>query len=171
MAGVDFPALVQCQKQVAIKPQWEPTDSTWFKMACALDADGMTVPGLELRGIAHQTLPDRAVTFHLQHHPPRGQCMHLARVDWRPLGFHNNPDCGPKHLRLARIDCSHIHRFEHNWLADWERVRQSLPIAEVIDPDPEGFEGLIALVCKEFRISGLERLERPNWRMSDLFGV
>jgi hypothetical protein len=171
MAAFDFPAIVQAEKQVAIKPQWEATDSTWFKLACALDIGGGTVPGLELRGMAHQTLPDRHVTFHLQHHPSRGECVHLARIDWRPLGFHNNPDCGPKHLRLARIDCSHIHRFENNWLADWEKPRKSLPIAEVINPDPSGFDELVALVGKEFRISGLDRLERPDWRMADLFGV
>ena len=171
MAGVDLRALMETPKTVAIKPVWDAPDSIWFKCTVALDIDGVTVPGLELRGTAGQTLPDRSVSFHLQHHPPREECVHLARVDWRPLGSHTNPESGPRKLRLLRVEGSHIHGFDNNWLADSERLRMSIPVAELLDPDPASFEELVARVGKEFRIRGLDRLERPNWRMSDLFGV
>jgi hypothetical protein len=137
-------------------------------MTCALEVDGLTIEGLELRCGALQNAPDRAVTFHLQHYPAKGPCIPLARIDWKPLGSHTNPNAGE--LPLLRIDGSHAHEFHLNWLAEHGRMRTgNLPVARPLNPDPRTYDELLAVVGKQFRINGIERIEQPPWRLGDLF--
>jgi len=165
-----LPKLVEASKAIAGKPQWHAPDSTWLRLTAALDIDGGTVEGLELRGGATQTLPDRAVRFQLQYTPPRGPCTPLVRVEWRPLAPHTNPNIGEH--PLMRIAGSHVHPFDLNWLTEFGRMRGgNLVTARPLNPDPASYEEFLALVGKECRISGLERLEKPTWRLSDLFGM
>lgn len=165
-----LPKLFETQKNISAKPQWQQADSTWFRLTCSLELDGGTVEGLELRGGAMQTLPDRAVRFHLQYYPAKGPCTGLARIEWRPLGVHTNPNFGE--LPMARFSGSHIHPFDANWLPEFGRMRAgNLITARQLNPDPESYEELLAIVGKEFRISGLDRIGRPSWRLGDLFGA
>jgi hypothetical protein len=86
------------------------------------------------------------------------------------LGVHTNPNSGEQ--PLMRITGSHIHPFELNWLPELGRMRAgNLMIARPLNPDPASYEELLAIVGKEFRISGLDRIERPSWRLGDLFGA
>ncbi len=169
--GADLRELFEANKILASNPKWIATDSTWFDLEAPLDIDGVTIEGLELRAGAGQSLPDRAVRFHLQYHPARSPCIPLCRIEWRPVSPHTNPNQGPEHLRLLRIVGSHIHGFEMNYLEDEGRMRgKNLPIAEPIDPDPSSFRDLVDVVAAEFRINGMEQIEPPPWREGDLFG-
>lgn len=126
--------------------------------------------GMELRGKALQTIPDRAVCFHLQYYPARGPCTPLARAEWRPLSPHTNPNVGK--YPLLRIEGSHIHAFELNWLAELGRMRAgNLVIARPLNPDAATLDEFLAIVGKEFRIKNLNVIERPPWRLGDLFGI
>ena len=131
--------LFEAPKKISGKPQWHQADSTWLRLTCSLEVGGGTVEGLELRGGAIQTLPDRAVRFHLQYYPAKGPCTGLARIEWRP---------------------------------EFGRMRAgNLVIARPLNPDPTSYEELLAIVENEFRISGLDRIDRPGWRLGDLFGA
>ena len=170
--AIDLRELFEAAKTLTTNPRWVDTDSTWFNLGCPIDVDQVTVEGLELRGGAGQTLPDRAVRFQLQLHPARARCIPLCRIEWRPISPHTNPNSGPEHLRLLRIDGSHIHGFEINFLeADSRMRRRNLPIAEPLNPDPQSFDDLLDVVAKAFRISGMEKIEAPPWREADLFGI
>lgn len=164
-----LPALFQNPKKVIGRPIWQATDSTHLRLTCALEVNGMTVEGLELRGGALQTRPDRAVSFHLQLYPAKGPCTPLTRVDWNPLTTHTNPNVG--NLPMLRINGSHIHSFDLNWLPEFGRMRSgNLPVARPVNANPRTYEELLVLVGKECRINGLCRVEAPPWRIGDLFG-
>jgi hypothetical protein len=171
--SVDLRALVEAPKILPVRPAWEKPDSTWFCLNASLDlASGETVQGLELRGGAHQSLPDRAVRFQLQYYPAKGQCVPLVRVEWRPLTPHTNPaNCAPE-LSLARVEGSHVHGFDMNWLTDLDRMRTgNLPVAQALSTDPSSFKDLLVVLAKELRINGLDKIEPPPWQEADLFGV
>lgn len=171
--SVDLREMLESSKTLPVRPAWEVPDSTWFCLNAPLDlASGETVQGLELRAGACQSLPDRSVRFMLQHYPAKGQCVGLVRIEWRPLSAHTNPaNCAP-HLSMQRIVGSHIHGFEMNWLPNEDRLRSgNLPVAEALSVDPLSFDELLVIVGKEFRISGLEKIEPPPWRGADLFGI
>jgi hypothetical protein len=170
---VDLRELVEAPKSLPVRPEWEAPDSTWFCLNASLDlASGETVQGLELRGGACQSLPDRAVRFQLQHYPTRGQCVPLVRIEWRPLAPHTNPANCASHLQMQRIVGSHIHGFDMNWLTDLDRLRTgNLPVAEALSVDPSSFQDLLVIVGKELRITGLDRIEPPPWRVANLFGI
>jgi hypothetical protein len=170
---VDLRELVEAPKTLPVRPAWVATDSTWFDLNASLDlSSGETVQGLELRGGACQSLPERAVRFILQHYPAKGQCVGLVRIEWRPLAAHTNPaNCAPD-LSMRRITGSHIHGFDMNWLPDLDRLRTgNLPVAEPLSVDPSSFQELLVVVGKELRIAGLEKIEPPPWREADFFGV
>jgi len=170
--AADLRGLFESQKELAVKPHWVATDSTWFNLAAPLDIGGATVEGLELRAGAVQSLPDRAVRFHLQYHPARGPCNPLCRVEWRPLSPHTNPNKGPKSLQLRKIKGTHVHGFEMNFLdAEGRMLSGNLPIAEIINPEPNSFQELLAVVGKRLRINDMDQIEPPPWREADLFGV
>lgn len=146
-------------------------DAHRFTLAVPLDIDGVTVEGLELRGGCIQDSPDRAVGLHLQYHPAKRPCTPLARAEWRPLGAHTNPNYGPRSLRLLRIEGSHLHSFDLNWLEGDGRMRAgNLPLAQPLDPDAANLDAFLAFVGKEFRIMGLDQMEPPAWRLGNLFG-
>jgi len=162
--------LFEAQKTIVGKPRWDIRDSMWFCLSCSLDIDGVTIEGLELKGGASQSLPDRAVRFHLQYAPSNKPCIGLARAEWRPTKTHTNRNFEP--LPFARISASHIHRFEHNWMPELQKMRKGdLPVAVPIKPDPRSYLEFVEFVAKEFRIGGLESVGRPSWFEADLFGV
>ena len=167
----DYPTLFRATKTIPVKPHWDSTDSTWFRLTGSLDIDGVTIGGLELRGQALRSVPDRAVCFQLQHFPAKGTTMVLSRVEWHPVRPHTNPKAGPDHLQLQRFHCSHIHRFEDNWLPKQDRTRAGIKVAEPLVPDPTTFQELLMLVGKEFNISGIDKIEAPSWPVETLFGV
>jgi hypothetical protein len=110
------------------------------------------------------------VRFMLHYRPSNKAPMPLGRIDWRPLQPHTNPAGGP--YSLTRISASHFHTFQLNWLEREGRMRTgNLPRAQPLNRDPETFEELLAFVGKEFRINNLKMIERPPWRISDLFGI
>ncbi|WP_299720300.1 hypothetical protein [Tardiphaga sp.] len=168
----DLPGLNFAQKTLSGKPKWEQSDSVWFCLTASLEIEGATVPGLELRGGAAQSLPDRAVRFQIQYRPPRSHCVHLGRAEWRPIGIHTNRAVGPPHLQMMRIGETHIHEFEHNWLPEEGRMREGdLPVARPVRPDLQSFDEFLVFVGKEFRISEIHKVERPSWQEPGLFGI
>jgi len=62
------------------------------------------------------------------------------------------------------IHGSHNHSFGLNWvLGDARMLKENLPIAVPILPDPEGFNQLLALVSNEFRIGNAGDIPIPPW--------
>jgi hypothetical protein len=165
-----LPELFRAQKTIVGKPAWQEADSEWFRITCPLAIDGEVIEGLELRGGAHQALPNRAIRLHMQHYPAKGPCTPLVRAEWRPIRAHTNPNCGA--LPLMRIEGSHVHCFDMNWLEEAGRMRAgNLQCARPLNPDPVSYEAFLAIVKKEFNISNLDMLEMPSWREGTLFGL
>jgi len=168
----DLPGLMAAQKAIAGKPAWERSNAAYFCLTASLEVDGATIPGLELRGGARQSLPDRAVRMQIQLQPPRGPCIPLARAEWRPTSVHTNKAVGPLELQMLRISETHIHDFDLNWLPEHGRMREgSLPVARPIRPDLQSFEDFLVFVGQAFRISNMQKIERPSWQEPGLFGI
>jgi hypothetical protein len=146
--SLSLPDLFKATKTLVGKPQWQEADSEWFRIAAQLAIEGVAVEGLELRGGAHQALPNRAVRFHMHHYPAKGPCVPLARAEWKPISPHTNPNCGPR--PLERIFGSHVHPFEMNWLEDVGRMRSgNLQCARPLNPEPNSYAEFLAVVSKE----------------------
>jgi hypothetical protein len=169
---VDLPGLMAAQKTIAGRPKWERSDATWFCLTGSLEIGGATVPGFELRGGAGQSQPDRAVRMQLQYQPARGPCVPMARAEWRPGSVHTNKAIGPSELQMLRISGTHIHDFDLNWLPEQDRMREgNLPVARPITPDLQSFEEFLVFVGQVFKISDIQKVERPSWQEPGLFGI
>jgi hypothetical protein len=108
----------------------------------------------------------------IQYQPTRGPCTPLARAEWRPTSVHTNKAVGPPELQMLRISETHIHEFDLNWLPDKDRMREgNLPVARPIRPDLQSFEDFLVFVGKAFRISEIQKVERPSWQEPGLFGI
>lgn len=161
--------LYEAEKTLAQVPTWR-LDGRSFVLSAPLDVGGVTFEGLELRGRASCALPQRDVTLQLQYHPPTGPKYLLERLDWRPLKMHNNRAKGPPAYRNRPFRDSHVHPFELNWLADFERMRVR-PLAVPLDREPPSFAEFVAVAEVRFRIQSLATsLGQPSWQV-DLFNV
>jgi hypothetical protein len=166
----DLKYLVEVRKSLVVLPKWQVRDSKFFTLVSALDVDGVTVEGLGIRAAALQTMPDRGVMFQLEHAPPHGPSVQLVRIEWNPLRPHTNPNVGPVNLRLQRIDGSHIHGFTDNWIEGENRMRSgNLPIAFLIEKNPESFQQLLKVIGEVLNIDGIVDIEQPPWKEGELF--
>jgi len=162
--GYSLPDIQAAIKTVSAVPDWTADERGKQLMRLSLDIDGQTLQGLYLRLTAHRKFPDQEVTAQLEYQPPFQILTALGRIDWRPLKDHTNPVNGPAKHRLKRITGSHHHSFALNWIPERSSMRETnLPFAEAINPDPSDFGQLLALVSKEFRISGIDGLPVPTW--------
>lgn len=170
--SADLVAIYRAPKRFLSPPRWVASDSKWFTLTAALVIDGLVAEGLEIRGGASQTLPDRAVRFHMHMQPAGAASLALSRAEWRPMAPHTNPKCGHPHLEFMRIEGSHLHCFELNWLHDLGRMRSgNLRVARPINPEPSSYNDFLEVVGQEFRISEIASVPVPDWKMADMFGV
>ena len=165
MSGVDVPALVGAEKELATEPSWRPGRAPDdLELSVPLEIDGVVIEGLTLRGRVLKSLPDREVAFQLEYHAPHIVGGPLCRIDWKPLGTHSNRGIGPKHLRHLLQRSSHHHRFDLNWARSEEKTLSGdIPIAVPLEPDPKNFRELLAIVGKEFKIARIQVIEIPPW--------
>lgn len=164
---LQLPDISAATKLLPQFPEWKQRDKDWLFLVSPLDIDGVTVEGLQMRATALVALPDECVTFQIEYYPRPSNVKGgpLCRIEWRPLKGHNNKNRGPVELRNVPQKCSHDHGFDLNWGEDPKAVRRGeLPLAVPINQNPQDFEGLLAFVKKEFRISNVELIERPPWR-------
>jgi len=153
--------LVEQWKTIAGTVEWSsplaPEDGA-IDFLVPLDIGETTVGGLALRGKAYGHLPDRAVTFQLEIGQDGMRTrVPLVRLDWRPLSpYHQNPD-------KTRIDGTHIHTFEANWLEGEQRMRRgNLPYAKKI-AEIHAFKDVLDYAKNLFRINGVESVPVPEW--------
>jgi hypothetical protein len=163
-----FPALASARKSLIVGVSWsaaDPDDGAMTFLA-PLEADGVTIAGLSLRGVCYQREPDRAVTLQLEAAMPRLRTrVPLARLDWRPLnGGHRNPRRGmPSHAGRF-LQGTHMHPFDLNWVAANEAMRGgNLPFARSVADDPPTFEEALDMAGIEFRINDIRLIEVPLW--------
>jgi len=166
---MELPEIFVAEKTIVSATEWIERDnarhSNLLTMIAHLEIDGVSIPGLRLRGTAFRNLPDRSVTFQLEYHRPRQHGAALSRAEWNPLKGHNNKGLGPKEHRFIPILGSHLHPFELNWNeAQKQLKRGNLPIALPADITPNTFGGLLEFVGKEFRIKGVQDVLQPEWQ-------
>jgi hypothetical protein len=161
---VELPALFQCEKAIAVAPDWVARDSEALTVVTPLEIDGVVIEGLQFRATARKRLPEEMVTFQLEYHPPNEIGGPLCRIEWKPLSGHNNKGRGPKDWQNKIITGCHHHAFDLNLkYAEKELRRGILPIAIPLVDSPGNFGKLLDLVKKEFRINNIEWLEVPPW--------
>lgn len=166
-----LPPLITAAKTLASTPGWAELDDQ-FNFTVALDIAGVTQIGLRLRGKCCRDYPDQNVTFQIEYlFRGMSKLAPVTRLDWRPLKPHQNRNIGPAEWRLARFHASHIHPFQenHDWmigngLALADNVRENLPIATPLAPDPDGFPDVLALMGEAFNIGGVGAIPAPPWK-------
>jgi hypothetical protein len=162
---LDLPTLFYSEKLIAVQPDWLERDSEGLTIVSPLAIDGIVVEGFQFRATAKKQLPEEMVTFQLENHPPGEIGGPLCRIEWRPLSGHNNKGRGPKQWQNRSIVGCHCHGFDLNLkYAEKDLRRGLLPIALPLEDSPRDFDGLLALVKKEFRINNIEWIEPPPWQ-------
>lgn len=161
--AVDFSAFVEQEKNLGIPIRWS-RDGDSLVFVAPLETEGITIEGLQLRGRTKTFYPERDVTFQLEYQGLTHKAEPLARIDWRPFHTHNNKGRGPEKFRFKQQTGSHHHCFAENWNSVFNQMlKHNLPIALPIDPEPQGFVELLAVVRKEFRITDVGAIEPPQW--------
>ncbi len=163
-----LPPLIAATKTLASTPKWVEHEDQ-FRLAAALDIDGVTQMGLRLLGRCSRDYPDQNVTFQIEYLFKNFRTVPVARIDWRPPSPHQNRNIGPAEGRWVRIDGSHVHPFGDNFgwmvadsvpLADYMR----LPIATPLDPDPASVTALVTVMGRWFNIEGVAAIPAPPWK-------
>jgi hypothetical protein len=165
---MELPELYEAAKAIVSPTDWIERDGTrhshMLTMIAHLEVDGVSIPGLRLRGTAIRNLPDRAVCFQLEYHRPRQHGAALDRIEWRPIKGHNNKGMGPAEHRFILMAGTHQHQFELNWNEAQKQLRRgNLPIAIPLSIEPDTYQRLLEVVGEHFNISGLERVQQPPW--------
>jgi hypothetical protein len=163
--SADLEQIFRAQKRFPSRPSWKARDSEWFQLTSPLDIAGVTVEGLRFTASAMQRRPEESVSFQLEFTPPRRQARGgpFDRIEWRSIQPHWNKQTGPREHWNRQITGTHRHPFQVNWDANQGGVRRGdLPIALEIRPEPS-FEDILVFVGKEFRISNIDWLSRPDW--------
>ena len=161
---IHLPAFVGSLKTIPSRKDWPSAVSHDLSWRSVLDIDDVTVAGLQLRVEAHELLEDEAVRVQLEYHPPRGKCEPLARVEWRPLSYHNNKHRGPTELRLRPFRSTHVHPFEFNWLeAENRMLTGNLPIALPLQ-DVDSYKDFLDICGGILNISNMLVIPVPPWR-------
>jgi hypothetical protein len=162
---VKLPDIVGADKALSGAQIWIAKEPNQLSLVSALEVDGVTLSGVQLRMRAIRDLPDRAVMIQLEYNPPKGRNERLIRIEWRPLSPHVNNGRAPNPYKFMTIAGSHIHRFEDNYNVAGERmVGTNLPNARPLEPDPASIRELLELAGKELKISDLHRVETPEWQ-------
>lgn len=167
-----LPSLIVARKTMATVTRWIESDDH-FNFTVALDIDRVTQIGLRPRGKCCRDYADENVTFQIEYQfKGISKLVPVARIDWRPVKPHQNPNCGPMDMRLLRFHASHQHPFQenHDWmvgngqpLADNIKLK-NLPFAIPLETDPQNVSDLIGLMGKLFGIGGVGAIPAPPWK-------
>jgi hypothetical protein len=169
---MELPDLVAAKKEIEGFTGWsEPEPDTggmWF--SAPLSVAGVIQEAFTLHGLALKNVPDRNVVFELKVSGPKGRQMPVARFEWRSLRKgHTNPRRKGSPVSGKRVDATHYHSFDLNWIPLERRMRgRNLSQADSFHPDPESFESLIDVVGKLFRINNMYVVPPPKWEY-DMF--
>ncbi len=158
-------AVIDAVKTISAQPSWVEDSNGRLWIAVPLEIDSITVESLFLRARVLKDAPDEDVFFQLEFdHDQNRRDKAISRIDWRPLHSHDNKGCGPQEWRFQAQKQSHFHKFDLNWLQMEGRLKASnLPIAVPLEIEPTDFQGLLAFVGKNFRISNIEIISQPGW--------
>jgi hypothetical protein len=162
----DLPRLVGVKKALSVIPTWIERGPNGLGFVTSLEAEGVVIEGLTLRGRACKSMADREVIFQLEYHRAQIAGGPICRIEWRPLNGHNNRGLGPPEFRNIIQTGTHHHRFDLNWARSQTAcLRGDLPIAVPLD-DPQNYRALLGVVQKEFTIEGMQQIPFPPWEPS-----
>lgn len=152
---------VSLEKELSGTVSWSD-DGGYSWSRPPLVVDGVGVEGLFVRIKVANSIDAFRSMVQVEWDAPRNTHA-LARIDWK-VG-HTNPNKGPSELRLERIESSHVHEFDLNYLRLERRMMQkNLPIARPLSPDPNSLEEFFATAQVEFKIKGLAQIARPPFQ-------
>lgn len=166
-------ALVEARKELGRSPSWdELSDGRYAFFTTPLTfAEDMTETGLQVRVKVSRRFIDRDAAIQLEYRPAgRRSIEPLWRIEWRPIGVHQNGDCPPD-LAMARLTGTHQHRFDDNYLEGENRMRSNnLPAARPIEAEIGSLSKFIEFSGDLFNIVDVERIFLPEFP-GDLFGI
>lgn len=169
---MELPDLVAARKDIEGFPGWsEPEPDTggmWF--IAPLSIAGVIQEAFTLHGLALKHIPDRNVVFELKVSGPKGRKISIARFEWRSAREgHTNSRRKGSPVSGMRVNATHYHSFDLNWLSSKHRMRSgNLPQAASFEPEPDSFESLTTEIGKLFRINNMHVVPPPKWEY-DMF--
>ena len=134
----------------------------------ALDIEGVTERGFQLRGRASASLPGEHISLQLVRTTLGRKGQNFERLDWRPISAHTNkrlPDAPA--LSFLHLPGSHHHRLAENAGHPWglhAAMRDNLPIAVPLPEEPADWPGLARLAGRLWAIAGLSDAPQPPWQ-------
>ena len=159
----ELKTYVEAEKLIPSFHGWDVVRRDYLGWTSPLDIDGVTVAGLKVRAGAHELHPNEALVLQLEWQSPGGKTEQLVRVEWKPLGPHNNKGRGPPEHRFKPFRHTHVHRFAMNWSDVHQRLlARNLPIAVPIQ-DVDSFEEFLDIVAFETNIVNITKLPPPPW--------
>lgn len=168
---MDIPTLFALPKVIVAPPVWRRRAPRHLTLVTPLDVGGITTEGLIFRIQGLLAIPNRSITFQLEAEGLRAKTAALSRLEWKPIKPHNNKGLGPVEWRFRDQPGTHLHGFMMNWSENERFVKKlNLPIALPVAAEPKSFADALALAGEEFRISGLELIEPPQWEPDLLLG-
>ena len=157
--------LVQADKRLAEVTEWSLVGRR-LELKLPLEIEGLIYEQFFFRASALEHLPDQLVTYQLEYHGVdiAGGTGPLCRLEWRPKGVHNNRGRGPDELKFTDQRGSHFHSFSDNWDPEaGALLKDNLPIARPLEPEPETFEESLLLAGALFRVSNIGLIKPPEW--------
>jgi hypothetical protein len=157
--------MLYARKELTVVTGWTPS-GRGVSLVSSFDIDGVTQEGARFRATALPAFPDRNVVLQLEFHPPTGRGGTFVRIEWRPLRAHSNRGLGPPKYRFRLIGGSQLHSFELNKALGFSMmVRDNLPIAIPLEPEPPDFVTFLNVAGKLFHIIDLDRIPFPPWQL------
>lgn len=144
-------------------------DGPNLRFEAAVDIEGVTEEGLFLFGRARLSNVDRDVTLGFKWADARNRGGCFERIDWLPMGAHQNKGIGPIELRFVLQECTHIHQFKENAalrMGITKAIRENLPVALPIDPEPGNWASFLTLAASTWNMPSLPgMIPKPEWQL------
>jgi hypothetical protein len=161
-------ALMSAPKALVTPLDWSVSGSgrRHLEMRGVLIRDGVTMRGVQLFLNCPRHRPEERVSLgFLMEFDNRPRCV--ARIDWRGSQHaNNNTLCGTFIREMAGR--SHFHDpalFPPP--ADFRaHIKEDLPIAQALDPEPENFEALLNCCARILNVTNMSDIPVPPWQPS-----
>jgi hypothetical protein len=159
--------LLAAEKAITLAVKWRQDEEERFRFERTLDIDGVTEESLIIFGRAVTGLPHRHVTLGLRWAAvTTARGGHFDRLDWRPVGAHNNKGHGPAAWRHVLIEGTHHHPLAENAALPMglsQAMSHNLPVALPVGPEPDWPE-FLAEAARRWRIADLVNIPAPPWQ-------
>ncbi|MDW3119386.1 MAG: hypothetical protein R8G60_17600 [Roseovarius pacificus] len=162
--------IISAQKRATSLDLWVPKkNNTFVELRTSLELNGFIESGIDLFIQCKTAHPEENVAVGINiETQEKPKCC--ARIDWRAsphvntsglCGEHKFLDAGQSHFHDPRL---------HDTAIDvMEFLKQNLPIATALDPEPKDFIGLLETCATLLNVTNLQDTKTPPWQPKTTF--